>query len=30
MNKFEPFNPNPCNLGKSVFMNHTRQQLKEL
>ena len=30
MNKFEPFNPNPCNLGKGVFMNHTRQQLKEL
>lgn len=27
---FEPFNPNPCNLGKGLFMNHTRQQLKDL
>ena len=27
---FEPFNPNTCNLGKGVFMNHTRQQLKDL
>ena len=27
---FEPFDPNPCNLGKGVFMNHTRQQLKDL
>lgn len=30
MHKFEPFNPNPCGLGQNVFMNHTRQQLKEL
>jgi hypothetical protein len=28
--RFEPFNPNPCNLGKGLFMNHTRQQLKDL
>lgn len=28
--KFEPFNPNPCNLGSGLFMNHTRQQLKDL
>lgn len=28
--QFADFNPNPCNLGRGVFMNHTRQQLKEL
>ena len=27
---FEPFNPNPCNLGRGIFQNHTRQQLKDL
>lgn len=27
---FEPFNPNSCNLGRGLFMNHTRQQLKDL
>jgi hypothetical protein len=27
---FEPFNPNTCDLGKGLFMNHTRQQLKDL
>lgn len=27
---FEPFNPNTCNLGRGLFMNHTRQQLKDL
>lgn len=27
---FAPFNPNSCNLGKGIFMNHTRQQLKDL
>ena len=26
---FEPFNPNTHNLGKELFMNHTRQQLKD-
>lgn len=28
--QFAPFNPNTCNLGRGLFMNHTRQQLKEL
>lgn len=27
---FAPFNPNTCNLGRGLFMNHTRQQLKDL
>lgn len=27
---FAPFNPNTCDLGKGMFMNHTRQQLKDL
>ena len=27
---FEPHNPNTCDLGKGLFMNHTRQQLKDL
>lgn len=27
---FEPFNPNSLGLGKGVFMNHTRQQLKDM
>jgi len=27
---FAPVNPNSCNLGKGLFMNHTRQQLKDL
>lgn len=28
--QFADFNPNPCNLGKGMFMNHTRQQLKDI
>ena len=27
---FEPFNPNSCGLGGGLFMNHTRQQLKDM
>lgn len=28
--EFDNFNPNTYNLGKNIFMNHTRQQLKEV
>lgn len=28
--RFEPFNPNPCDLGYKLFYNHTRQQVKDL
>ena len=27
---FEPFNPNTCNIGKNIFDNCTRQQVKNL
>jgi hypothetical protein len=26
---FSPFNPNECNIGGSLFNNHTRQQFKD-
>ena len=25
-----PFNTNPCNLGKKLLYNHTRQQVKDM
>jgi len=28
--QFAPHNPNVCNLGKNVFNNHTRAQIKNL
>lgn len=28
--QFARFNPNTCNLGRGLFMNHTRQQLKDI
>ena len=27
---FSPFNANPCNLGKNLLYNHTRQQVKDM
>ena len=30
VDKFKPFNPNNCNLGRNMFNNHTRQQTKNL
>jgi len=28
--KFAPFNPNMCNIGKDIFNNNTRVQVKNL
>tara|TARA_B100001093_G_scaffold140_1_gene234 strand:- start:12931 stop:13425 length:495 start_codon:yes stop_codon:yes gene_type:complete len=30
VDRFKPFNPNNCNLGRNMFNNHTRQQTKDL